>query len=783
MPTTRREFIKRTGLAVAATSAVSPPISAVGARSSEIPPHRALYLEGVHAYASSESVPAGGRISFHVSSTAPWQLSICCLGLKVDNPAADEVLHKFAVAKPASQPIHPGSYIHVQRGLTGRYHQLSIECWIRLWKIASPAAVLAQFDKDKPAGFALFVNPDRSVVLYVGDGSRLKYLAFANCTLAHQRWHHVVVTCDTGSANIWVDGQMRDTKPTFPSSIQMDRAPLRVAAAGSEGKADYFLDADLAMPAIYGHALSRDEILTRFEGQGLTAPFGKTLLACWPLTEEGDDRAHDISSHTRHGTIVNHAMRMIGGPSFDAKVARFGSYDPATDPKRGHALRFASDDLYDCRWTATNTYRVPASAKSGIYVGRVEYELNGKPQVYHVTFVVKRSVRRKRAPLLVLCASNTWRAYSGTPFAASDPKLKQVWGTGGATNSVGDPPAYNFYRAHAAGQGTFQVGLRMPWPAAGPYILYGGPTDYSHLMRADRFAHVWLETSGYDFDVITDLDLHRDPAQLRGYKAFIMNGHSEYWSIQMYEGLRHYLESGGNVVCLSGNSIFWRVSYNEEGTVIECRKVDAPGEQLPHERRGECWHGHDGLRGGLMRECGYPGWKLIGLETLGWNNQNDPEQFGPYIVHQPEHFLFHRPEKAGIKAGDAIGLGPDGGLPRANGHEIDVRLSSLAALQDKPTPQGATLPSDPQGITRLANGIITWKKGGAAFDYFFRPVKPKTDQGGEMIYWERADGGRVFNTGSIGTGWALLADTKLQTLLRNVLHHFGVPANSARRSG
>jgi predicted ATPase len=38
---------------------------------------------------------------------------------------------------------------------------------------------------------------------------------------------------------------------------------------------------------------------------------------------------------------------MIGGPSFNAAVSQFGTYDPAT---RGHGLRFASDDLFDCRW-------------------------------------------------------------------------------------------------------------------------------------------------------------------------------------------------------------------------------------------------------------------------------------------------------------------------------------------------------------------------------------------------------------------------------------------------
>src|SRR6185295_18954294 len=200
---------------------------------------------------------------------------------------------------------------------------------------------------------------------------------------------------------------------------------------------------------------------------------------------------------------------------------------------------------------------------------------------------------------------------------------------------------YDLYRAHAAGQGTYQMGLRVPWPAAGPYVLYGGPTDYSHLMRADRFAHVWLEQSGYDYDVITDLDLHRDPAQLRGYQVFVINGHNEYWSAAMYRGLEGYLKGGGNLLVLSGNSLFWRVSFNEDCTVMECRKLDAPGNQLPPERRGEAWHSQDGSRCGMMCECGFPGWRLVGLDSLGWNNQSVPENFGPFVVDDTDHFLFN----------------------------------------------------------------------------------------------------------------------------------------------
>jgi len=166
---------------------------------------------------------------------------------------------------------------------------------------------------------------------------------------------------------------------------------------------------------------------------------------------------------------------------------------------------------------------------------------------------------------------------------------------------------------------------------------------------------------------------------------------------------------------------------------------------------------------------------LVGLDTLGWNNQGNPEQFGPYLVDRPQHFLFQKPVPVDVAQRDPIGQAPGGGLPRANGHEIDVRLSTLRTLQQEPPPPGGVVPEDPVGMVRLANGVITWKKGGAAFDYFFRPIQPATDQGGEMIYWERAEGGRVFNAGSIGSGWALHADPKFQRLMQNVLAHFGVP--------
>lgn len=776
LPRNRRRFIKETGIGVAVlatapklTAATKPP--AFG--------HRELRVPGVHAYALQESVAAGGEIEFCVTADTPCELTVVRLGHDPDSPAQDEVLHTFPVIEPRVQPIHPGSCVVVERGLTHPPEGFTIECWLRAWTFGRWQDVLAQMNYPVNCDFALAISPEGRVGFYLGDGGKFQghwALTSETAQLTKQRWHHVVLTRSGLQRRIWLDGTLVAEGPVNPPVAGVNwHAPLRLGAGGTEGRTDDLFDGDIAMPVIYSRALNGAEIKERLAQKGLAPAKGEGVLACWSLDEEEGDRVRDVSGNRRHGRIINHATWMIGGPSFDANVERFGDYDPRKDPQRGHSLRFASDDLYDCGWEVTHRYHVPRDAKSGIYVGRLRFQHDGAEHLQHVTFIVRKRRWRRKAPILVLCATNTWRAYSGTPFGKTSAKLKQVFGTGGTENSPGDPPAFNFYRNHAAGQGTYQMGLRMPWPVAGPYVLYGGPTDYSHLMRADRFAHIWLEKEGYEFDVISDLDLHRDPGILRGYDTFLINGHSEYWSIPMYRGLEKYLERGGNAIVLSGNSLFWRVSFDDEGTILECRKVDAPGEQLPRERRGECWHSHDGLRGGLTNECGIPGWKLIGLTTLGWNNQGNAKNFGPYVAERTDHFLFNEPEPVGLRPGDKFGwTGKDDQTPLANGHEFDIRLSTLAALQEQPSPPGQSVPADPAGMVRLANGIIPWREGGAAFDYWFNPIKPKTDQGGEMIYWERPDGGRVFNAGSIGSGWALWADPKLQTLLRNVLHHFGV---------
>jgi hypothetical protein len=493
------------------------------------------------------------------------------------------------------------------------------------------------------------------------------------------------------------------------------------------------------------------------------------------LEEEQGAVLADSSSHSRQGRILNHAMWMIGGPSFDGRnVERFGNqYDPAKDSLRGHALRLASDALYDAGWEATHAFSIPATAKPGLYCVRADFESEGKSRVHYTTFLVRKGAGAERAPLLVLCSSNTWLAYNSTPFA-KNLEAGQPWfsSTAGGVNVDRLAPAYSCYLNHRGGQPAYQFGTRMPWPVAGPNVWYSGPEmGYSHLMRGERFTHVWLEQNGYDFDLVLDIDLHRDPALLRDRKAILINGHSEYWSRECYQAVDQYLCAGGAAVVFSGNTMFWRVSFNPEGTMMECRKFDNRIGGMTHATIGELYHSHDGKRGSLMRECGMPAWEALGLECDGWGGITPPE-FGVYHAELTDHFLFKQPNEVGLKPGETFGHAADGGVPKAIGHEWDVRLSRLKSYTTK-IPPGVTLPEEPAGIVTLARGVRTQTH---ALDFFTEPTTAADGTVAEMIYWERPRGGRVFHGGAIAVGWALSADPKLQLLVKNVLGCFGVEA-------
>jgi len=284
-----------------------------------IPPHKSLALPGVHGYADSKSVAAGELVRFHISSDRSYRLSVCRLGSDVEGRSDDVVLHAFAPSSARVQPIHPGSYVAVEKGLNAALplRGLTLECWVKPWSLDARQTLVGQYDFPAHCGYGLFIEAGGALAFYLGDGRVFRADALqAHGRLVVRRWQHVAATWNGRVAALWIDGVQAGQWDAV-HHVRPGPAPLRLGASGVGGLADVFLEADLAMPAIHGRALAAEEIAERHAQRGLQIASGPSLLACWPLREERGAQVADASGHQRTGRIVNHGTWMIVGPAFE----------------------------------------------------------------------------------------------------------------------------------------------------------------------------------------------------------------------------------------------------------------------------------------------------------------------------------------------------------------------------------------------------------------------------------------------------------------------------------
>lgn len=314
----RRQFLKTTAAGAVALGSLPTPAAEV-ASPDGIPAHQPKIVQGLHGYPASHSVTAGQSIEFKFSSDVPYRLEICRLGTQVDDPKGDEVVHDAGGFRARTQPIFPGSYVHIDRRLRGVRTSLSLEAWVRPWSLDRLQGVVSQEDKEDSSGFALGVGKDGYVGFYVGDGVSPDEAVVHRTepgVLKRGRWHHVVATFDGRLKRVFVDGVPRGEWP-FASVLRPGSHPLRLGAMGERGATTRFLDGDLAMVVLYGTALTPTQIADRFRERGRQPADSNDVLGCWTFEEERGEVVGDRSRHRRTGRLINHGTWMIGGPSFE----------------------------------------------------------------------------------------------------------------------------------------------------------------------------------------------------------------------------------------------------------------------------------------------------------------------------------------------------------------------------------------------------------------------------------------------------------------------------------
>jgi hypothetical protein len=260
-----------------------------------------------------------------------------------------------------------------------------------------------------------------------------------------------------------------------------------------------------------------------------------------------------------------------------------------------------------------------------------------------------------------------------------------------------------------------------------------------HLTRGELWVLGSLAAEGYVVDVFTDVDFHQDGLDAAQYAC--LSTHPEYWTTQMYDNLKAYLDAGGSLAYLGGNGIFESGVYAAGNTEMAFRAGVDGGPRISETFRA--------------LSPPRPEWALLGVAT---------ERCGvpgsPYEVLAPDHSLF---AGTGLTSGDLIGgFGYNTGFGngQASAWEVDtsngpgaVGITVDCAMEDAAVPPSSL----PAGLTILARG--TSDAGGS---------------GAEMVHFDHPGGGLVFSAGSLTFGGSLVADAALQQIMRNVLAAAGV---------
>jgi len=385
-------------------------------------------------------------------------------------------------------------------------------------------------------------------------------------------------------------------------------------------------------------------------------------------------------------------------PSYTINFERFGEANPQSvailSEINGHVQAIPPNAGRDgANWQPSATYSDTCAWKSGLHAAQLTTTANvgstGASLNYtaHITFVVRSIAPPPARTLLVVASTNTWAAYNDWPQKAS------------------------FYDGPPKRRPT-QVSYLRPDPGASPV------QEGSHLAAGELLVLQWLAANNFAYQMVTDVDINDSPWLLStaNYYAVLLNTHSEYWTDAMYDSLARYLQNGGSVLSLSGNTM-----YREE-------RLAKPGS-------GASWSSL--LIGGTTGRNGYAVGNLLGLQFY-----ETGDTCASYRVLQPKSWLM-----AGVTS-RTIGsqgkfqppscfLNRPGASAGASGDEFDVRLPFL--------------PSRKYQIVATGNNA---------------------DGGADMVWYVRRDGGQTVNVGSITFGNSLVIDRNLSRIVTNALTQF-----------
>jgi N,N-dimethylformamidase len=717
-------------------------------------------------YSSKFSVQPNENVTFHISSEfETYSARIVRLIHGDDRPASpgfkcEHVASTLEGIHPGEvQAIHRGSYIHIPfaNGLK-LDEDFSAELWI--WPTMPDQTKGVLLAQEGVGGFVLSLEAGR---LTFETGQEKLTL---DAKVAGRTWYKVIVSFSRAQGIVRLvlspsvkSGSVPGGEATQSFSGQFGSlgdlsigAQIHRTASGRPTPSNVF-NGKIDSPKLY-----------RSERAALGGGSAADLIADWDFSQGIDTwNITDVSGNNHHGKAVSQPMRGATGHNWDGRQT---SWQRATD--QYGAIHFHDDDQGDAGWNTSLEWTVPEGLRSGVYALHLSpaSESTGTDDDY-IPFFVRPEKGSRSSKIAILMPTFTYMAYANERILESggvDPEAN--YAVQKEDRFIVANRLLSLYDIHSDGSAVCYSSRLRPILNMRPrvvmqYLSFGRGSP--HGLNADLFLIDWLEHFGFDYDVLTDEDLHREGTDLlSGYKTVLIPTHSEYWSLAMIEGAQSYLRDGGRMLHLSGNGMYWVTQLHPAtGTSIEVRRGGrCVGLSSPEP--GEEFLSSSGELGGIWTYRGHAPQTWLGIgstaETPGHGRpyQRQPGSFDPRAS-----FVFE-----GVAAEEQIGDFPN--LIQeygAAGYEIDCADTTLGTSPSALILATANGFSDDAQVFAERISYMDLLQG--------RPVNHLVKA--DMVLLDYPKGGAVFAVGSIAWCGALSYNNYQNNVSRvtlNVLRKF-----------
>ncbi|MBK8957692.1 MAG: LamG domain-containing protein [Proteobacteria bacterium] len=741
----------------------------------------------ITAYADRISVAPGETINFMVNCEARRFtadiVQLICGDLNPDGPGYREKPVKTpanGTYKGRRQVIHAGSFVEVATAEPlAALESFTFAAYI--WP-TTPArgeqAVISAWSHDTQRGAALVIGP-KGLGLRIGAGKgRVETITTGKALLSHE-WYFVAGSYDARTRSVRLlqepmhhhvgtrDAANKNTKAKHAASLAHG-APLIIGAsfkqfdAGRTACTQHY-NGKIDSPRVAARALGEAE-LQAFKAKRVSGALLHDVVAAWDFgTDITSVTVSDTSPNRLHGRVVNMPARGMTGYNWNGEEMCWRHA-----PDQYGAIHFHDDDIHDAGWQVDVSLTVPKNLKSGLYAARLRCGKNLEDEDY-VPFAILPPRGKATAKICFLLPTASYMAYANEHMG-SDAPIAQLLGGRLVEHERQDlfrnehrEYGASCYDTHSDGSGVCYTSRLRPILNMRPKYRswLGGTGSTLWQFNADTHTINWLEAMGYDYDVITDEELHYDGvAALEQYKVVITASHPEYHSKEMWDAMEAYQQRGGRLMYLGANGWYWRVAYHrEQPGVMEVRRAEG-GIRAWEARTGEYYHSFTGEYGGLWRRNGRAPQRIVGT---GFTAQGF--DISSYYLRKPDSMKKEvQWIMAGVGANERIGdFGLIGG--GAAGLELDRYDRNLG------TPPGAYWLASSVDHTDIylvvcEELLINYPGTGGQESELVRA---------DMVFYPTSNGGGVFSTSSIAWPGSLAHNkykNNVSRITKNVLDRF-----------